>query len=165
VARWVVPSSVPAPTQVSQAFKEELHPDQQTALIAWVAFTVAFVTCRIITHRIRKGDHGVHNITVGGVHLHHYLWGILSVSIVGGVALRGDGEHRRHGFLATAYGVGLALIVDEFALLLDLKDVYWAKQGRWSVDLAIALISSTGALIVGRPVIERLRRERHQRAA
>jgi hypothetical protein len=157
-------SPVPVPTEVSKAFREELHPDQQTALIAWLAFTVTFVVVRLITHRIRKGGQktsgkGLHNITIGGVHLHHYMWGILTVSSVGGVALRGDGEHQRHGVLASLYGVGLALIVDEFALLLDLKDVYWAKQGRWSVDLAVFLISTTGSLVVGRPVIERLRRE------
>jgi hypothetical protein len=159
-----MPRAVPAPSEVHQAFEEELPPDQQTALVAWVAFTVTFVVVRIITHRIRKGGQrtsggGLHNISIGGVHLHHYMWGILTVSSVGGVSLRGDGEHERHGLLATLYGVGLALIVDEFALLLDLKDVYWAKQGRWSVDLAVALISTTGSLVVGRPVIERLRRE------
>jgi len=46
--------------------------------------------------------------------------------------------------VATAYGAGLALIVDEFALLLDLQDVYWAKQGRESVDLAIGLSPPPG---------------------
>ena len=61
--------------------------------------------------------------------------------------------------VATAYGAGLALIVDEFALLLDLSDVYWAKQGRQSVDLAVGLISTTGTVLVGMPVIRRLRRE------
>jgi hypothetical protein len=88
------------------------------------------------------------------------MWGILTVSTVGGVALRGEDRLRRHPLVATAYGAGLALIVDEFALLLDLQDVYWAKQGRESVDLAIGLISTTGTVLVGVPVIRRLRRER-----
>ena len=87
------------------------------------------------------------------------MWGILTVSTVGGVALRGEDRLRRHPLVATAYGAGLALIVDEFALLLDLQDVYWAKQGRQSVDLAIGLISTTGTVLVGMPAVRRLRRE------
>jgi hypothetical protein len=54
---------------------------------------------------------------------------------VGAVAVRGDERHRRHPAVAVSYGSGLALIVDEFALLLDLKDVYWARQGRISIDI------------------------------
>jgi hypothetical protein len=54
----------------------------------------------------------------------------------------------------------MALIVDEFALLLDLRDVYWAKQGRWSVDLAVGLISITSSALAGGPILSRLRRNR-----
>ncbi|HLI01314.1 MAG TPA: hypothetical protein VKV06_11060 [Acidimicrobiales bacterium] len=155
-----MPSAVPPPREVSQAFHEELHAGRQTALLSWLAFTVTFVVVRVITHRIRGGRAGLHNLQLGGTHLHHYLWGILSVSGVGGVALRGEDRWRRHPLVAIVYGAGLALIVDEFALLLDLKDVYWSEQGRWSVDLAIAVISSAGTLLVGRPVLARLRRNR-----
>jgi hypothetical protein len=155
----VTSGPVPTAHQVNDAFHEELHPGQQSALISWLAFTVTFITVRVITHKIRAGKGRLHNVSVGGVHLHHYMWGILTISTVGGVALRGEDRLRRHPLVATAYGSGLALIVDEFALLLDLSDVYWAKQGRQSVDLAIGLISSTGTVLVGMPVIRRLRRE------
>jgi hypothetical protein len=156
-------SRVPQPAEVHQAFQEELHPAQQSALISWVSFTGTFCTVRVITHRIRRGGGGLHNISMGGIHLHHYLWGITTVSAVGGVALRGDERMRRHPMVAMAYGVGLALIVDEFALLLDLQDVYWAKQGRWSVDLAVSIIGTTGSVLVGLPVLRRLRANRTQR--
>jgi len=155
----VTSGPVPTARQVNDAFHEELHPGQQSALISWLAFTVTFITVRVITHKIRAGKGRLHNVSVGGVHLHHYMWGILTISTVGGVALRGEDRLRRHPLVATAYGSGLALIMDEFALLLDLSDVYWAKQGRQSVDLAIGLISSTGTVLVGMPVIRRLRRE------
>ena len=151
---------VPTARLVNDAFHEELHPGQQSAFISWMAFTITFITARVITHKIRAGKGRLHNVSVGGTHLHHYMWGILTVSTVGGVALRGEDRLRRHPLVATAYGAGLALIVDEFALLLDLQDVYWAKQGRESVDLAIGLISTTGTVLVGMPVIRRLRRER-----
>ena len=119
---------------------------------------------RAITHSIKDDKGSLGNVSVGGLHVHHYLWGILTVSAVGGVALRGDDRLRRHPALATAYGAGLALIVDEFALLLDLEDVYWAKQGRVSVDLAIALSSATGSALAGLPVLRRLRAGRSKRA-
>ena len=81
---------------------------------------------------------------MGGAHLHHYMWGIGLVSGVGGVAVHGEDSRCRHPVMAISYGVGLALIVDEFALLLDLKDVYWAKQGRISVDLGVGARSRPG---------------------
>ena len=147
---------------MNTAFHEELHPGQQSALISWMAFTATFGLVRAITHSIRTGKGPVHNISVGGVHLHHYMWGILGVSVVGGVALRGEDRGRRHPAGAVTYGAGLALIVDEFALLLDLQDVYWAKQGRDSVDLAVGLISTTGSVLVGLPVLRRLHRDRQR---
>lgn len=153
----VVASSVRTQSEVAQAFHEELHPGQRTALISWLAFTATFGAVRAITYSIKDGNGPFRNVSVGGLHLHHYMWGILTVSVVGGVALRGEDRLRRHPAMATAYGAGLALIVDEFALLLDLEDVYWAKQGRLSVDLGIGLISSTGSILGALPVLRRLR--------
>jgi hypothetical protein len=63
------------------------------------------------------------------------------------------------------YGAGLALVIDEFALLLDLRDVYWAKEGRVSVDLAIGSIAVTGTALAAQPLLRGLRnRRRLQRA-
>jgi hypothetical protein len=153
-------SSVPRPGEIKQAFYEELHPAQQSALISWLTFTGTFALVRAITYSIKDGKGPLHNLSAGGLHLHHYLWGILTVSLVGGVALRGEDRLRRHPLVAGAYGAGMALIVDEFALLLDLRDVYWAREGRSSVDLAVGLISSSGSLLLGRPVLSRLHRNR-----
>lgn len=155
-----MPSPVPHPAEINQAFREELHPGQQTALSAWLAFTATFAVVRGITYSIKAGRGPLHNLTPRGLHLHHYLWGILAVSSVGGAALRGDDRARHHPVLATAYGAGLALIVDEFALLLDLEDVYWAAQGRVSVDVAVGIIATTGSALAGWPVLRRLRANR-----
>lgn len=151
-----------SPDHVRTVFHKELHPGEQSALVGWLAFTGTFGVVRAITYSIRAGRGPLRNLSAGGVHLHHYLWGILSVSIVGGVALRGEDRLRRHPVVATAYGAGLALIVDEFALLLDLEDVYWAKQGRVSVDVAIGLMAGTGSVLAGWPVIRRLRSDRRR---
>ena len=78
--------------------------------------------------------------------------GILLLGAVGAVALRGEERHRRHGLTATAYGSGAALIVDELALLIDLEDVYWAEDGRSSVDAAIAVIAVGGLYLAAVPL-------------
>src|SRR4051812_50086540 len=92
------------------------------------------------------------------MHLHHYLWGIGLLAGVGGVAVRGEDETRTHPAVALSYGTGLALIVDEFALLLDLRDVYWLRQGRVSVDLGIGVVGLGGAALAAGPVGGRLGR-------
>lgn len=137
-----------------------MHPGQQRALISWLAFTGTFGLVRAITYSIKDQKGPFRNLTPGGVHLHHYLWGILIVTSVGGIAIRGEDRVRRHPVVATAYGSGLALIVDEFALLLDLQDVYWAKEGRLSVDLGIGVIAGTGSALAALPILRRLRRNR-----
>ena len=126
-------------------------------MLSWLAFTATFGAVRGITYSIKNGKGPFRNLSLGGEHLHHYMWGIGLVSGVGGVAVHGDDEHRRHPVVALAYGAGLALIVDEFALLLDLKDVYWAKQGRISVDLGIGASSVAGTYFAALPLFRALR--------
>jgi hypothetical protein len=154
------PQSVVA--EVRSAFSAELDPGQQSALISWLAFTVTFSGVRGITHAIRAGDGPFRNLSLGAEHLHHYMWGIGMLTGVGAVAVRGTEELRRHPATALVYGAGLALIVDEFALLLDLKDVYWAKQGRISVDLAIGAISLAGTYFAALPVLRKVTRRLRQ---
>jgi len=143
---------------VRAVFHEELDPQQRAALLSWLAFTTTFGAVRGITYSIKEGKGPFRNVSVGGAHLHHYMWGIGLVSGVGGVAVHGEDARRRHPAVALAYGGGLALIVDEFALLLDLRDVYWAKQGRISVDLGIGANSVAGTYFAALPLLRALRR-------
>jgi len=149
---------------VRAAYRSELDPGQQSGLISWLAFTTTFAAVRGITYSIREGKGPFGNLSVGGEHLHHYMWGIGMLAGVGAIAIRGEEEHRRHPATATAYGAGLALIVDEFALLLDLRDVYWAKQGRISVDLAVGASSVAATYFAALPVLRRVFRRRRERA-
>ena len=155
----------PTPSAVSSAYHEELSPGQRSALLSWLAFTVTFAGLRALTYSIRAGKGPFRNLSVGGEHLHHYIWGIVLLSGVGGVAVRGDERQRRHPAVAVSYGSGLALIVDEFALLLDLKDVYWARQGRISIDIGVSGIALSGSYFAALPVLRRLQRDRRQRAS
>ena len=145
---------------VRTVFHEELDSRQRAALLSWLAFTTTFSAVRGITYAIKDGKGPFRNLSVGGAHLHHYMWGIGMVSGVGGIAVHGENARSRHPAVALAYGAGLALIVDEFALLLDLRDVYWAKQGRISVDLGIGASSLAGTYFAALPVFRALRRRR-----
>jgi hypothetical protein len=144
--------------EIYDAYHTELDPSQQSALVSWLAFTTVFSGVRGVTHAIKAGKGPFRNLSLGGEHLHHYMWGIGMLTGVGAVAVRGTEELRRHPVTAIAYGGGLALIVDEFALLLDLKDVYWAKQGRVSVDLAITTSSAVGSYFAALPVLRKVAR-------
>ncbi len=148
---------------LSTAFREELDAGQRSALLSWLSFATTFAAVRGITYSIRAGRGPFHNISAGGEHLHHYMWGIAMLTGVGAVAVHGDDRARRHPAVAISYGTGLALIVDEFALLLDLRDVYWARQGRISVDLGIGGIAAAGSYFAGLPVLRRMRRDRADR--
>jgi hypothetical protein len=147
---------------IHDAYHSELDASQQSALVSWLAFTTVFSSVRGITHAIKAGKGPFGNLSVGGEHLHHYMWGIGMLTGVGAVAVRGTEELRRHPVTAVAYGSGLALIVDEFALLLDLKDVYWAKQGRVSVDLAIGASSLAGSYFAALPILRKVVKRRRE---
>ena len=58
-----------------------------------------------------------------------------------------------------AYGVGAALTLDEFALWLNLRDVYWEREGRESFE-AMALFAAVLAIgIFGHPFFRGVARE------
>jgi hypothetical protein len=160
---WCCVSLAPPSGSVRRAFEEELGPGQRAGLLSWLTFTGTFAGLRALTYSIRAGKGPFQNISVGGEHLHHYMWGIGLLSGVGAVAVRGEERQRRHPAVAVSYGAGLALIVDEFALLLDLKDVYWARQGRISIDLGVGSIAVAGSYFAALPVLRRLQRERRER--
>jgi hypothetical protein len=130
-----------------------LEPGEQATVLAWGAFTFTFVGLRALTHWIRAG-HGPSGggIDMGGRHFHHYNIGIAMLATVGAVGLRGTERQRRHPAAAIAFGSANALVVDELALLLDLKDVYWADDGRKSVDAAVGIIAAGGTVIAGMPL-------------
>jgi hypothetical protein len=142
--------------EIHTAYREELGPAERAALMSWAGFSGTFALVRAITYSIRSGKGPFHNISAGSTHLHHYLWGIAMLGGVGAVAVHGTNENRHHPAVALSYGTGLALIVDEFALLLDLKDVYWAQEGRVSVDVGVGIVAAGGTLFAALPILQRL---------
>ena len=121
--------------------------------IASVSFVVTFVGVRILVRMITHNEGPFQWVVVRGHHIHHLVWGILILLLVGYGWLLDLG--RSHSpmsiffsrLMAVSYGVGAALTLDEFALWLDLEpDAYWTRQGRLSID---AVILFGGLLAVG----------------
>ena len=146
--------------RLRRVLRDDLDQGQRAALASWVSFATTFAAVRGVTYSIRAGKGPFRNLSAGGEHLHHYLWGIAMLAGVGAVAVHGEERYRSHPVVATSYGSGLALIVDEFALLLDLKDVYWARQGRISVDIGIGGIAAAGSYFAMLPVVHGMRERR-----
>jgi hypothetical protein len=124
----------------------DVHPTRRGFVLAWFAFTVTFAILRAITWSIHAHVGHFANVTAGSVHIHHYLWGILLVIIVAFLGLVERAPTWRT-VMGLAFGVGLALIIDELALLIDLKDVYWSGAGGVSIAVALVLIGAAGGVL------------------
>jgi hypothetical protein len=131
---------------------------RERLFLASVSFLVTFGTVRGITHMIRAGVGPFHNVSAGGTHIHHLVWGILLLIIVGYVWLLevGVGSSWIASLTAVAFGVGAALTLDEFALWLNLSDVYWERQGRESVDAVLIFAGLLSAGVWGWPFFRSL---------
>ncbi|MGA2117749.1 MAG: hypothetical protein ABSH56_23695 [Bryobacteraceae bacterium] len=126
-------------------------PRERLFLASTGYFTAALVV-RAITLAIHYNIGPFHDVSMHGRHIHHLVWGILLLLVVGyGWLLQaGTGAARSNVWAARAmcmgYGVGAALTLDEFALWLNLRDVYWEREGRESFE---AMAVFAGALCIG----------------
>jgi hypothetical protein len=112
----------------------------------FLAILVTFIVTRTVTRLIRSGSGGagLGNVQVAGVHVHHQVFGILIIIGTGIVLVSATPQGAALDAAAAMFGVGVGLTVDEFALWLHLKDVYWTEQGRISVEMSRAGTISTG---------------------
>ncbi|MGH3595329.1 MAG: hypothetical protein ACRDUT_05050 [Mycobacterium sp.] len=128
-------------------------------LCCLVAFIVTFFVTRSFVRQIRRRtDRGVpakwwepRNLHVGSRHIHHVVIGVVLVMISGVtmVALSVDGNELELTAAAILFGIGAALVLDEYALILHLQDVYWEEDGRSSVDAVFAAVAVGGLLVLG----------------
>ncbi|HYB86875.1 MAG TPA: hypothetical protein VEC76_08505 [Streptosporangiaceae bacterium] len=134
------------------------------AIWIFVGFLITFAVTRGITRRIHAKAarpspqtagqrRGLSDIYIGGVHIHHQVWGILLVLVTGLLEFRYRPRPPWAEVLAALFGAGAALTLDEFALWFNLGDVYWTKSGRKSID-AILIGGALGAVLLlqGSPV-------------
>jgi hypothetical protein len=129
--------------RVCALYRRHYHdPRKEGLFLASCSFLVTFVAVRGIVYLIRSGKSPIGNLHAGPKHIHHLVWGIGLLLAVGyswlaqvGTGL--DDSRRWTRLTAVLYGAGSALTLDEFALWLNLKDVYWLPEGRASIDATI----------------------------
>src|SRR5262245_49021636 len=88
------------------------------------------------------------NVSVGGAQVHHLVWGIILLLVNGYIAIAIDPNSPWDRVVAVLFGIGTGLTLDEFALWLNLKDVYWEKEGRKSIDAVIIALAISGLLLI-----------------
>ena len=121
-------------------------------MFMFVAILFTFLVTRGVTRLIRSGNGGrigLGDVHIGGSHVHHQVFGILTIIGTGIYLVSETPRGAALDVAATVFGAGVGLTVDEFALWLHLEDVYWADQGRKSVDAMFCVLVITGALIGG----------------
>ena len=136
---------------VASAYRDGIvDTGRETEFLFFVAFLVSFGFIRTSANMIRaRVSWWPGNVEVGGTHVHHLVWGIILLLITGyvGVAIHPGDPWR--GIIAVGFGIGTGLTLDEFALWLNLKDVYWSKEGRRSIDAVMVAAGLSGMLLVG----------------
>jgi hypothetical protein len=131
---------------------------RERLFLASLGFLLTFGVVRAITHLIRAGVGPFHDVSNGTLHIHHLVWGILLLLVVGYAWLIQPGAGWLTHVTAFAFGVGAALTLDEFALWLNFQDVYWAKQGRESIDAVVIFAALLSVGIWGYPFLHAIGR-------
>jgi hypothetical protein len=133
----------------------EEAPRYETVLFNLLAgFLGSFALVRLSTWAIRDGRGPFRNVSIGGRHIHHFVPGILLAFSSGTAALLTDDDELEQ-WLAVPMGAGFGLTFDEAALLLDLRDVYWSREGLLSVQLSLG---ATAILSIAILTLRMLRR-------
>jgi hypothetical protein len=137
----------------------ESAPRSEAVLFNLLAgFVGAFALVRLSTLGIRHGWGPFRNVRVGGRHIHHFVPGIVLAFGSGTAALLTD-DDRLEQRLAIPMGAGIGLTFDEAALLLDLRDVYWSREGLLSVQLSLGATAILSIAILTGRILRRGERE------
>jgi hypothetical protein len=125
-------------------------PGRRAGFVLLAAFLVTFLFIRTSARLMRspRVPWWPGSVTTeSGLHLHHLVWGIVLVLLTGFLGYVVNPLSPWNEVLAAVFGIGGGLTLDEFALWIYLRDVYWAKEGRSSVD-AVVVATVMGSLIV-----------------
>src|SRR5579864_7168341 len=157
-------------TSLGKALHERI-PDRprRRLFVASVSFFLTFAGVRGVVYAIVHQIPPFHFIQMGGRHIHHLVFGIIILLLVGygWLCEIGSGADNASIFLSRLvsilYGVGAALTLDEFALWLNLRDVYWAREGRASIDAVVLFGALLAAGAWGAPLFSARARKRGQK--
>jgi hypothetical protein len=128
-----------------------VHTGRLPLFCFFVAFVVAFGFIRLSARLIRaKVRWWPGNVVAGAVHIHHMVFGVVFMTIGGVGELAAPlGSLAWRAAAASLFGLGTALVLDEFALILHLRDVYWSNEGRLSIDAVFVAVGVTALLLLG----------------
>jgi hypothetical protein len=119
-------------------------------MLCFLAFVITFVATRSITRLIRDGRGPFRNeVTSGGTHVHHAVPGLILLIIGAFTAIGGPGSLGWRSAAGIAVGIGTSLVLDEFALILHLADVYWSGEGQISVEAVSLTAACLGLVLIG----------------
>jgi hypothetical protein len=131
-------------------FGDRLRPGSGAAFVVLVAFLVSFLAIRTsarLTRSVSWWPGGVE--TKGGVHIHHLVWGICLLLLCGFLAFAAPLDTPWWHLVAIGFGVGAGFTLDEFALWVRLEDVYWAEEGRTSLDAVVCTCAFAALVVIG----------------
>ena len=133
--------------QVARVGYREASTRENSIFNLLTSFAATFILIRSVTYALRRRPNlgPFRNLRVGRRHIHHFVPGIVIAFVAGTGALLTRDE-RLEPWLAVPFGVGMGLTLDESALLLELDDVYWTREGLLSVQITLAVIAMFGAL-------------------
>jgi hypothetical protein len=136
--------------EVVRAGYEDVPTGENAMFNLLTSFVATFALVRSITYvlRGRRSVGPFRNVQVGRRHVHHFVPGIVIAFASGAVAIVSRDE-RLEPRLAIPFGIGMGLTLDESALLLELEDVYWRREGLLSVQIALAVSAMLGAAALG----------------
>jgi len=140
---------------------------RETALLNLLgSFSLTFAAARLSTYVIRRrgGRWPLRDVFVGERHIHHFVPGIVLAFLAGGASVISRDEEL-DPVLAVPFGMGVALTLDESALLLRLDDVYWSEEGIVSVQITLAALALLSAASLARQALRRGERGLRLRSA
>ncbi len=124
--------------------KEVREVGNEARILSAAAFLITFLLTRVVTHYLLRSKGGG-GIEIGSLHIHHMVFGLILILLAGLLDIRAVLQRTR----AVVFGVGAALVLDEFALILNLADVYWRPEGRESIDAVIVFGAVLGIAVAG----------------
>jgi hypothetical protein len=133
--------------RVARAGYREVSTRENSIFNLLTSFAATFILVRSVTYALRRRPTvgPFRNLRVGRRHIHHFVPGIVIAFGAGAAAILTRDE-RFEPWLAVPFGVGMGLTLDESALLLELEDVYWSREGLLSVQITLAVMAILGAL-------------------
>ena len=132
-------------------FSDAAEPGRECAFLVLLAFLASFLFIRTSARLMRspRVPWWPGSVEAGGVHIHHMVWGISLLLLSGFAAFVSDLYSPWWQITSIAFGIGAGLTLDEFALWLYLRDVYWADEGRDSIDAVIVATLGAGLVVAG----------------